>query len=202
VLAYSFGPSARLDRSILVRLGSHEGHGHQLASAVAHLSDPLPFFLILVAIVLLGLLARRFAETVAALALVAGANLTTQVLKHLLEHSRFDLQYGLHQPLAEAFPSGHATAAASLAAALVLVAPPRLRPLAALLGAAFTAAVGVAVVTIQWHYPSDVIGGVLVVASWTFATVAALRLLRPRRPDSAPREEGETPSRRLAISPR
>ena len=201
LLAYSVGPTARLDRSILVRLDRPEGsNGHELASLVAHLSDPLPFLVILAAIVLIGLVARRGRETAAAVVLVAGANLTTQVLKHLLQHSRFDIQYGLHQPLSEAFPSGHATAAASLAVALLLVVPPRLRPLAAAGGAAFVAAVGIAVVVIQWHYPSDVLGGLLVVASWTFAVIAALRLLRPRGPDSPPREKRETATGQVAVS--
>jgi len=201
LLAYSVGPTARLDRSILVRLDRPEGsNGHELASLVAHLVDPLPFLAILAAIVLVGLVARRGRETAAAVVLVAGANLTTQVLKHLLQHSRFDIQYGLHQPLSEAFPSGHATAAASLAVALLLVVPPRLRPLAAAGGAAFLAAVGIAVVVIQSHYPSDVLGGLLVVASWTFALTAALRLLRPRGPDSPPREKRETATAQVAVS--
>jgi membrane-associated phospholipid phosphatase len=201
LLAYSVGPTARLDRSILDRLDRPEGsNGHELASLVAHLSDPLPFVVMLGAIVLVGLAARRSRETVAALALVAGANLTTQVLKHLLQHSRFDIQYGLHQPLSEAFPSGHATAAASIAVALVLVVPPRLRPLAAAAGGAFVAAVGIAVVVIQWHYPSDVLGGLLVVSSWAFAAIAALRLLRPRGPESLSREQRETASGQFAVS--
>jgi membrane-associated phospholipid phosphatase len=201
LLAYSVGPTARLDRSILVHLDRPNGaRGHELASLVAHLSDPLPFIAILAAIVLVGLLARRGRETAAAIVLVAGANLTTQVLKHLLSHSRFEIQYGLHQPLAEAFPSGHTTAAASLAVALLLVVPPRLRPLAAGAGAAFTAAVGIAVVVIQWHYPSDVLGALLVVASWSLAVIAGLRLLRPRDPDSPPRAKRETSSERFAVS--
>lgn len=201
LLAYSVGPTARLDRSLLVRLDRPEGsRAHEVASAIAHLADPLPFLVILGAIVAIGIAARRTRETAAALVLVAGANLTTQVLKHLLQHSRFDIQYGLHQPLSEAFPSGHATAAASLAVALVLVVPPRLRPLAAGVSAAFAAAVGIAVIVVQWHYPSDVLGGLLVVASWAFAVVAALRLLRPRDPDLPPQREGERASGRFAIS--
>jgi membrane-associated phospholipid phosphatase len=201
LLAYSVGPTARLDRSILVHLDRPNGsQSHELFSLVAHLGDPLPFAVILTAIVALGLAARRNREVVVALVLVAGASLTTQVLKHLLAHSRFEIQYGLHQPLADAFPSGHATAAASLAAALLLVVPPRLLPLAAGAGAAFVAAVGIGVVVIQWHYPSDVVGGILVVASWTFAAIAVLRLWSPRGSDSPPRERSETASDRFAIS--
>ena len=201
LLAYWVGPTSRLDRSLLIRLDRPDGsRSHELFSYVAHLGDPLPFALILAAIVAVGLAARRRRETVAALALAIGATLTTQVLKHLLEHSRFELQYGSHQPLSDAFPSGHTTAVAALAAALVLVVPPRLRPLAAGAGAFVTGAVGIAVVVVQWHYPSDVVGAVLVVASWTFAVVAALRLLRPRGPDSSPRSRSETTSGRFAIS--
>ena len=200
LLAYEFGPSMRVDRSILVRLGEHDGRAHDLASVVAHLADPLPLIAMLATVLAFGIVARRRPETVAALVVVAGANLTTQVLKHLLQHSRFEISYGFYQPLSEAFPSGHTTAAASLAAALVLVATPRLRPLALLVGVAFTAAVGVAVVVIQWHYPSDVLGGLLVVASWTFAAIAALRWIGPGRRDSAASGEGEAASSRFAVS--
>jgi membrane-associated phospholipid phosphatase len=198
-LAYKVGPSMRVDRSILVRLGEHRGGAHEVASVIAHLADPLPLIAMLAAVLVFGIAVRRPRETVAALVVVAGANLTTQVLKHLLQHSRFDINYGLFQPLSEAFPSGHTTAAASLAAALVLVAPPRLRSLAVAIAVTFTAAVGVSVVVVQWHYPSDVLGGLLVVASWTFAAIAALRWIGPRRRDSAA-SDGERSSGRFAVS--
>src|ERR1700742_1639301 len=95
LLAYSVGPTARLDRSILVHLDRPEGsRRHELFSQVAHLCDPLPFAVILAAIIAVGLAARRKRETVIALIVVAGATLTTQVLKHLLQHSRFEIQYG------------------------------------------------------------------------------------------------------------
>ena len=58
----------------------------------------------------------------------------------------------------------------------------------------------IAVVVIQWHYPSDVVGGILVVSSWTFAVIAGLRLLRPRGSDGPPRERRETASGRFAVS--
>jgi membrane-associated phospholipid phosphatase len=102
----------------------------------------------------------------------------------VLAHPRFQPYADYHQPLSDAFPSGHATAAASIAVALMLVAPPRLRAPAVLVGCGFASAVGVSVVVLQWHFASDVIGGFLVAAGWGFAAVAALRLARPR--DRAP----------------
>jgi membrane-associated phospholipid phosphatase len=202
LLAYTVGPTAHIDAELLIGLAEHDfGRGHALASFFGHLADPVPTMALLAALLLLGAAVRRGREALAALAVVAGANLTTQILKHALAHPRFQAEFaGFHQPWANAFPSGHATGAASIAVALLFVAPPRLRPLAAGLGAAYAAAVGSSVIVLQWHYPSDVVGALLVVGSWTFAAVAALRLLRPRHPDSPPRERRETASGRFAVS--
>ena len=52
--------------------------------------------------------------------------------------------------------------------------PRGLAPIVLALGAAFGLAVGLSVVVIAWHYPSDVIGGILVAAGWGFAVLAAL----------------------------
>lgn len=96
--------------------------------------------------------------------LVAGANLTTQVLKHvvldrpaLLDTARADIN---------TLPSGHTTVAASIAAGLLIAVPRRWRPLVALAGAAYTAATGVSTLIGQWHRPSDVVAGILVVLAW------------------------------------
>lgn len=60
------------------------------------------------------------------------------------------------------YPSGTVTAVAALAAALFLVSPRLLRPLSALVGALAVGGVGVAVLVLRWHYPTDVVGGVWV----------------------------------------
>ncbi|HYC80241.1 MAG TPA: phosphatase PAP2 family protein [Solirubrobacterales bacterium] len=202
VLAYAFGPGERLDGSIFSHLAAHDsGAGHALAVGVGSLGDLLPVLAMLALIVTIGLAAGRGRQALAAVVIVVGAGLTTQVLKHLLSHPRFQGEFlGLDHPWANSFPSGHTTAAASLAAALLFVVPPRLRPVAAGLGATFTTAMGIAVVVLQWHYPSDVVGALLVVGSWSFVALAALRLLRPRGPASPPRERRESSSGRFAIS--
>ncbi|MFD7021232.1 phosphatase PAP2 family protein [Promicromonospora sukumoe] len=96
--------------------------------------------------------------------LVAGANLTTQVLKHvvldrpaLLDTARADIN---------TLPSGHTTVAASIAAGLLIAVPRRWRPLVAIAGAAYTAATGVSTLIGQWHRPSDVVAAILVVLAW------------------------------------
>ena len=62
----------------------------------------------------------------------------------------------------------------SLAMALVLVAPPALRWAAAAVGSAYAIGVGVAVVLLDWHRPSDVLGAYLVTVAWTAPVAAVL----------------------------
>lgn len=199
LLAYKAGPAVHLDDALLRHLSAPEGSArYELADAFTGLFNLLPYLALVSGTVALGLLARRTRETIAAVAILAGANLTTQLLKHLLEHPRVVAGLGFGQPWANSFPSGHTTAAASLAVALVLVVAPRLRPAVAAVGALVTVTVGVGLVVISAHYPSDVLGALLVVGSWSFAAIAALRAIRPRRPER--RTGSETATGRFAIS--
>jgi hypothetical protein len=63
----------------------------------------------------------------------------------------------------------------SLALALVLVSPARLRPYVAAAGGVLALAVGYSVLLLGWHYPSDVVGGYLMAGAWT-CLVAAVAL--------------------------
>jgi len=64
------------------------------------------------------------------------------------------------------YPSGHAAVVAAVALAAVAVAPRPARPLAGALAAIVVATVGVALVVIHAHYPSDVLGGWLLALLW------------------------------------
>jgi hypothetical protein len=124
--------------------------------------------------------------------IVAGANVTTQLLKAALDRP------GPSGPEPGSYPSGHVTVAMSLAMALVLVAPPALRLAATVVGTAYAIGVGVAVVALHWHRPSDVVGAYLVTVAWSAAVAAALAAapgageLRPsgRAPGRAARAAG------------
>jgi membrane-associated phospholipid phosphatase len=116
-------------------------------------------------IVLVAVVRARFLLAAAAAAVMAGANVTTQVLKEVLP--RPDLLAGRGEIDAlNTFPSGHTTVAASIAVAALLVAPRRLRGTVAVVGVIYAAAVGVATLTAGWHRPSDAIAGVSVVIGW------------------------------------
>ncbi|HEX8753121.1 MAG TPA: phosphatase PAP2 family protein [Solirubrobacterales bacterium] len=176
--AYGLGPVERLDASLLLRTSAHAGPAATtFAEAVAHLADPLPLLAMILLVCGLGVALGRRPEAVAAAGVVVGANLTTQMLKVVLAHPR-EAPLGIWST---SFPSGHETAAASIAIALVLVAPPRWRAAAALAGGGFAALVAVSVVALEWHYPSDVLGAVLVAACWGFAAMAVLRGWRSLR---------------------
>src|SRR5207237_6468526 len=83
-----------------------------------------------------------------------------------------------HGALKASFPSGHATVAMALALAVVVVSPRVLRAPLAVAGAVYAAAVGISLVALGWHYPSDVLGGFIVAAAWSAAAVAVLRVWR------------------------
>jgi membrane-associated phospholipid phosphatase len=159
----------------------------ELSDGVAHLCDPLPFALISVALVALALFRRGPVGALAAGTILVGANVTTQILKPLLANPRGT--YGSYGVATEAFPSGHATAAMSLALVAIVIASPRIRPLVAIAGAGFALAVGFAIVSLDWHFPSDVAGGYLVAATWCFATLAAVHSLDRERVRATGSEE-------------
>ncbi|GAB3939397.1 hypothetical protein GCM10027614_21530 [Micromonospora vulcania] len=69
--------------------------------------------------------------------------------------------------------------AASVAVALVLVLPPKVRAVGAFLGAAYAAAAGVATLSAGWHRPSDALAAFLLVGVW--AALAGLVLLITQR---------------------
>ena len=125
-------------------------------------------------LVAVALVRRRFGQAIAAAVVIAGANVTTQALKPLL--GRLDPLGGDAERFSEGiFPSGHATVAMSLALALVIVVPATARPVAAVVAAVYAGAVGVGLLLLGWHFPSDVAGGFLVAGVWAAAAIAWLR---------------------------
>ncbi len=167
----------RLDAHVLARIVVPERSATAiLANAIVHLGGPLPLLLMLALACAYAVWRRAPLDAIAAVTVVAGANLTTQILKVMLAHPRFQPILGENQIGAVAFPSGHATAIASIAIAFTIVAPPDRRPAVAAAGAGLVAVVCSAILTLEWHFPSDVLGGILVASGWGFAVLAALRL--------------------------
>jgi membrane-associated phospholipid phosphatase len=157
---------------------------------VAVLADPLPLVLGGALLVGIALLRRRLLMAALVPVVLVAANACTQALKPALADLRIIDVGDINRVYPGSWPSGHATASMSLALCLVLVVGPRLRPLAALLGAGYAIGVGYALVALGWHLPSDVLGGYLVAASFTLLGAAALAHLETRRPLPARRRAG------------
>ncbi len=196
LLVNGSGSVQSLDRTLRDWLLADRGSEvESVARALAHLGDPLTMVLLLALACGIGWMRGRRREAVAALAVVVGANLTTQLLKVLVSHPRVRSILGAEGFAWDGFPSGHTTSVASLTIAFALVVPERLRPLVWALGACLTTAVGCAMVALHRHFPSDVVGGVLVAGAWGFGALAVLRLLDRERPQPA-----DQPLRSAAIS--
>lgn len=163
---------ADVDHPRVVDVLSRTLDGTSLASLV----------LVCLAAAAIGAVRRRFDLAAGAAVLVLGANITTQLLKIRLARPDLD---GFPAP--NSFPSGHTSAAAAVAFALVLVLPAAIRGLVALTGAAYVTVIAVATVWAEWHRPSDTIASLLIVLAWGGLVVAVLRLLRPRTPAPAAR---------------
>jgi membrane-associated phospholipid phosphatase len=157
-------------------------------AGVAVLADPTWFLAGCGALTLLALLRRRWLMAVAVPAIALGANATTQLLKPALADTRTLDLHGVQMVYHGSWPSGHSTASMSLALCFVLVVGPRLRPLAAVIGAGYAIAVGYALVALGYHLPSDVLGGYLVAAAFALVGAAALAALEARAPLLAARE--------------
>lgn len=137
----------------------------------------------------IGLVRRRVDLAVAAGVFILGSNITTQLLKATLTRPV------LHEAAPNSLPSGHTTAAASVALALIMVLPHAVRALVTLAGAGYVATIAVATVWAGWHRPSDVVAALLVVLAWGATTMAVVRARRGGRVDA------EEPPSGLAVVP-
>jgi membrane-associated phospholipid phosphatase len=152
---------------------------HHATSELLRTIDVTSLAVIGSGLVVLALLRRRPDVALAVLVVLTGANGTTQLLKPALGRAQF---FGPDNSLGPpSFPSGHATVAMSLALAAVLASPAGVRLVTALAGAVYATAVGVALVALGWHYPSDVAGGYLVAGAWAALVAAPVAVLGARR---------------------
>ncbi|WP_127507408.1 phosphatase PAP2 family protein [Actinoplanes solisilvae] len=137
-----------------------------------------------------GVLRKRLDLAIGATLLVLGANATTRLLKTYLDRPDLD---GSGMP--NSFPSGHTTAAVSVAFAVILVLPQALRGMVALIGFAYVTVIAVATVWAEWHRPSDTAAALAVTLAWSAVAVFGIRVRRLRR------DGGTQPPSRLVTVP-
>jgi membrane-associated phospholipid phosphatase len=109
---------------------------------VARIPDPVPYAILGLACIGVALARRRYWRAGAVAVLLVGTGATTHIAKHALSTPRVSQWLGPWGQVGNAtFPSGHATAAMTLALCAVLVSPPAQRAVVALFGGAFAIAV-------------------------------------------------------------
>lgn len=158
----------RLDESALTHLAASSTPRETLADVLREVTVG-SIVAVLAACVVVAVLRRQWVVAAGAVVLVAGANVTTQVLKHwVLE--RPSLGYESTNTL----PSGHTTVVTSLALAALLVAPRGWRFVVSLAAVTALAVTGVGTVVANWHRPSDVVAAFAVSLCWAGLVLAAL----------------------------
>ena len=150
-----------------------------VSDALTRMVDPVPFALLLALLLLYGVVCARGGRLLAFVTLVAGANLTTQLLKSPWGDLALSRAAGRSVELGS-FPSGHATGAMSLAVGAVLLAPHGRRVATAAAGGFLAVLQAVGMMAQDWHLPSETVGGHLVVGAWTCLVLAGLIAARRR----------------------
>jgi membrane-associated phospholipid phosphatase len=153
----------------------------------ARLADPAPYAVAGLACIVVALIRRRPARAWAVGILLVGTGGMTHALKHLLAQPRYADWLGFGGQIeAVSWPSGHGTAATTLALCAVLVSAPAWRAGVALIGLVCTLALAFATLGLTWHYPSDVFAGFLVAGLWVSLAIAVLRRVEAGPPEPAP----------------
>jgi membrane-associated phospholipid phosphatase len=143
-----------------------------LAARLGRFADPVPYALLAFTLIGLAFALRgaRVGAVVAAVLVIP--NVVTQVLKQELAEQRT-----ASVPVDPvSWPSGHSTAAMTLALAAVLIAHRAWRPTVALGGGLFALGMAGSVVLLGWHFPSDTVGGFAVAGAGACLGAAVLSL--------------------------
>jgi membrane-associated phospholipid phosphatase len=175
VLAFHSGAGHRADNSLLQHIERWEGtSSYNFAEGVASLCNAMPYAVLAALVVTMAAGARGTRGALVITAMLVVPNLFTQLLKHATATNR-DVLISTPTHIGEAsWPSGHSTAAMALALCAILAAPAGFRALAAIAGLGLAFGVGLAVVMIGWHYPSDVLGGYLIAGAGACVGAAVL----------------------------
>lgn len=179
---------AELVPAVHLRDATVLGHFMQLSGprvnpalrTLLHLLDPTLYVLWGIALVALALARSRPRTALAIAVVLALSPLSAEVLKPLLSHG--NAGYRGTQLGVSSWPSGHATAALTLALCAVLAVPPRWRAVTAVIGILFAAVAGAGLLILAKHMPSDVVGGYLTATMWVALAVAGLRAAELRWP--------------------
>ena len=180
------GPLARFDLQVDQHIAAHDRTG--MLTTVAKLATTIAtpeivgVALMIVMPLVLWLLRRRI-QAVKVFCMFGGAFALAEVGKKLIGEHRPPMSlWAMRADSSPSYPSGHATTAAVLAVAIVVIAGTLAwRYTAIVVGAAYALLVAVSRVYLADHYPADVVGGMLcaLAAGFIVTGLAGLPVVRP-----------------------
>jgi membrane-associated phospholipid phosphatase len=195
--AFVVGPAERADQRVFDGfLSLRSPRATESAEFVVRFFNLAPYALAVLFVVVAAIALAEPRKGLAVAVICLGANVTTQALKLLTAAPRDP-----HWLPDASWPSGHLTAATSLALCVVLVAPPRVRAYAVGAGALGVLATAYSILVVGSHHPTDVVGGMLMAGAWTALGLAALDLAEQVRPSPRPARASGTPRRTLWLAP-
>ncbi|MDP4757456.1 MAG: phosphatase PAP2 family protein [Sphingorhabdus sp.] len=127
----------------------------------------------------------RGAALAMAVATLASA-LTSDILKSFFARARPDLVPQLDLISSPAFPSGHATNAAVVYLLFIMLVPQARHPAWRLAAAAMILLMGLSRILLNVHWPTDVIGGWMLGASFALMAAAVISFRREQRQSKDP----------------
>jgi membrane-associated phospholipid phosphatase len=158
-------PKPDLDERLLMFLSGY-AEGSVLGDALEFLAVACFWAGALIFFAVLGALSirRRFASAVFLGSVIVGSIVLERALKHVIERA------AINHEQTYSFPSGSATVSLAVVVALALLSGYRRRVWAFAAGAAVVVVYGLSIVSLGWHYPTDVVAG------WCVAVALATAL--------------------------
>lgn len=165
-----------LENSALIG-ASLEANASQVAEALENLRviSYVSLGAALVAIVIIGLIRKAWQIAAAGVWVLAGATVTTELLKKVLL-TRPDLAPIYQDNAHNSFPSGHTTIAMAILVSLLIVVPYRWRGPVMLVTVTWATTIASATITARWHRFSDTVSANAVVL--IFGAIALIWLAR------------------------
>lgn len=173
----------RLDNASLAGAQLQSGHSRVIDALFLQHITTKSFGFVLVVLIAIGAVRRRIRLGIAVACAALVAVLATDGLKKWVLTRPQLVHDDIYRP-DNTFPSGHTAIAIACAFALIVITPPALRGLAALVAGSYGWLVAADVQTAGWHRPSDAVGAAFI----AFAVVALFSAeVTQRRPISAGR---------------
>lgn len=158
----------------------------QVMKAFTFIGTTKPVILILLVVIVILIAAKRlWMESFFLIWVMLGQKLLNEAAKNLFQRERPAI-HRLIEETGYSFPSGHAMTSICLYGALAyviwgLTRSESARLLSAIVAALLILTIGCSRIYLGVHYPSDILGGYLLGASWLAASAGAFRLIAFRR---------------------